>query len=348
MEYSLKEEPDLFLMAGDIFDKKSPSNESRVFLIREVRKLSEAGINVVAIGGNHDMPRTPGATSMAIDALSGAGLATVFSSTEVQSEAFRFDGKSVVVSGRSYLTQSENQNPMRGVTVDKGADYNIFMVHGSLQGLGVRPNTPEMAAQNPFYAQDIPDGVDYLAMGHFHNSFERAHGRCRIVNPGSVERLDWSEFDDKKAFAWVDMNESGADVDFIPLEMRPMESSSLSLNRNAGDLTKVVREHLAQSRDPEKLFRLGLEGSLNKDEFSKLNFGDLLNYARDAFFDFDLVRDGLSVEGERIFLGRVDSPEHAFAKRLEGLIAKSASDEERRFLGDVKEAGMILLEEAAE
>src|SRR5206468_496503 len=148
VEYSLKEEPDLFLMAGDIFDKKSPSNESRVFLIREVRKLSEAGINVVAIGGNHDMPRTPGATSMA------------------------------------------------------------------------------------FYAQDIPDGVDYLAMGHFHNSFERAHGRCRIVNPGSVERLDWSEFDDRKVFAWVDMNESGADVDFIPLEMRPMESSSLSLNRN--------------------------------------------------------------------------------------------------------------------
>ena len=348
MEYSLKEEPDLFLMAGDIFDKKSPSNESRVFLIREVRKLSEAGINVVAIGGNHDMPRTPGATSMAIDALSGAGLATVFSSTEVQSQAFRFDGKSVVVSGRSYLTQSENQNPMRGVTVDKGADYNIFMVHGSLLGLDVRPNTPETAAQNPFYAQDIPDGVDYLAMGHFHNSFERAHGRCRIVNPGSVERLDWSEFDDKKAFAWVEMNESGADVDFIPLEMRPMESSSLSLNREAGDLTEVVREHLAQSRDPEKLFRLGLEGSLNKDEFSKLNFGDLLNYARDAFFDFDLVRDGLSVEGERIFLGRVDSPEQAFAKRLEGLIAKSASDEERRFLWDVKEAGMILLEEAAE
>ena len=288
MEYSLKEEPDLFLMAGDIFDKKSPSNESRVFLIREVRKLSEAGINVVAIGGNHDMPRTPGATSMAIDALSGAGLATVLSSTEVQSQAFRFDGKSVVVSGRSYLTQSENQNPLRGVTVDKGADYNIFMVHGSLQGLGVRPNTPEMAAQNPFYAQDIPDGVDYLAMGHFHNSFERSHGRCRIVNPGSVERLDWSEIEDKKGFVWVDMNESGADVDFIP------------------------------------------------------------NYARDAFFDFDLVRDGLSVEGERIFLGRVDSPEHAFAKRLEGLIAKSASDEERRFLWDVKEAGMILLEEAAE
>src|SRR3989442_10314710 len=190
-----------------------------------------------------------------------------------------------------------------------------------------------MAAQNPFYAQDIPDGVDYLAMGHFHNSFERSPGRCRIVNPGSVERLDWSEFDDKKVFAWVDLNESGADVDFIPLEMRPMESSSLSLNREAGDLTKVVREHLAQSRDPEKLFRLGLEGSLNKDEFSKLNFGDLLNFARDAFFDFDLVRDGLSVEGERIFLGRVDSTGNSFAKRIVLMMEQRASDEEGRLLG---------------
>src|SRR2546425_4754870 len=63
VEYSLKEEPDLFLMAGDIFDKKSPSNESRVFLFREARKLTEAGTNAVAIGAIKALPETLGPTT---------------------------------------------------------------------------------------------------------------------------------------------------------------------------------------------------------------------------------------------------------------------------------------------
>lgn len=347
VEFALKEKPDLFLVAGDTFDRVSPSNQSRVFLIREVRKLSEAGIHVFIIGGNHDVPRTPGISTMAIDTLSSAGLATVFSTAEVETQVVNIDGREAQVSGRSYLTQSEQQNPLRGVVLKGQADYSIYMVHGSLLGLDVRPSSPEVMTHNPFYADDVPKGVDYLAAGHYHNFYERDYRGCKIVNPGSIERLNWNELSEKKCFAWVEMNGSEVRVESIPLTMRPMESQSLVLN-DAVDLTKVVTDYLTEYRDLGKIFRLGLVGKLSRAVYSKLDLGKVFEFGRNSFFEFDLDRQELMVEGERVFLGKVDNPIEAYRKRLDVLNARAESEDERQLLAEVKEVGVKLLEEARE
>lgn len=348
VDFGLKEKPDLFLMAGDIFHTVSPSNLSRLSLVRLVRKLSDAGIKVFVIGGNHDMPKTPGMSTMAIDVLSGAGLATVFSTPEVQSQVMRVDGSTIQVSGRSYLAQFQRQNPLRGVSLKENADYNIFMVHGSLLGLDVRPTSPDVMTHNPFYAEDIPNGVDYLALGHFHNPFERDYKGCKIVNPGSLERLDWSELSDKKGFAWVEINRDSIKVEHVALPMRPMESQSLALNSSSDDLTRDILSHMTERRDETKIFKLALTGTLSREQYAKIAMNRIYDMGRNSFFDFDLVRDDLDVGGEKIFFGRVENPVEAFQKRIDGLIGKSESETERRLLADVKDAGNRFLESVKE
>ena len=54
VDLALKEQVDLVLIAGDTFDSNKPSPASQLFLARQVKRLTDAQIQVVMIFGNHD------------------------------------------------------------------------------------------------------------------------------------------------------------------------------------------------------------------------------------------------------------------------------------------------------
>ena len=351
VDYALKNRPDLFLMTGDIFDRVSPSNAARILVTQKIRQLKEAGISVFIIGGNHDVPKL-GSQHLAIDLLSSAGLATVFSkSDEFGRRILQIDGKSVCVIGKSYYSQVEGQNPLRGLKIPIEGDYNLLLIHGSLQGLNVVSSVPEMASQNPFRPEDIKVGVNYLALGHFHNHYERDHEGCKIVNPGSMEKLSWAEMNDEKGFVWAELNGSEASSEFIRLETRPMEKYILNLSKNedySPTLKDYVIDYIVSQSDPIKIARLFLQGQITQQQYSELKINEIVQATREAFFHLGFDRTELDVEGfGRVFVERVENPVEAFVKRLDELISSAGTDEEkRRRLEQVKELGRKYLEEA--
>jgi DNA repair exonuclease SbcCD nuclease subunit len=350
VDYALKNRPDLFLITGDVFDRNSPSNSARVFVTERVRQLREAGIRVFIIGGNHDVPKF-GSQHLAIDVLASAGLATVFSKSDaIEKQVLEVNGKRVCVAGKSYFSRFESENPLRGCTIPIEGHYNILMIHGSLQGLNVVSSIPEIAFQNPFRPGDIAPGLSYLALGHFHNHFDRAHNGCRIVNPGSIERLSWGELNDEKGFVWAELNGSDASLEFIRLETRPMQDYTLELS-TTGDyppnLKDYLIDYLHRQSDAVKLARLHLKGQITQEQYRQLKLSEIYEATRDMFFHLDVRHGELYVEGlGRVFMERVDNPIEAFTKRLDILIAEANSEEKRRQLEQVKELGRKYLEEA--
>jgi DNA repair exonuclease SbcCD nuclease subunit len=352
VEYALKNKPDLFLIAGDVFDRISPTNASRVFLTQRIRQLKDSGISVFIIGGNHDVPKFGVSPSLAVDVLSSAGLTTVFSrSDQIEKQTIRVDGHNVCVSGRSYNAQFEGANPLKGAVVPLDGEYNILMIHGSLQGLNVAPSSPEMANQNPFLADDIKKGLNYLALGHFHNHFDREHKGCTIINPGSLEKLSWTEMNDEKGFAWTELHGSEADVEFIKLDTRPMETKELSLTKDKS-YSPSIKDHiikfLSTLSNEEKILKLNLKGLISQEQYNQLKISEILGACRDMFFNLIPDRSQLEVEGYgRIFLERVDNPVTAFSKRLDSLMADtSLTDEKKELLEKVKQLGIRYLEAA--
>jgi len=350
VEYALKNKPDLFLITGDVFDRNSPSNSARVFVTERVRQLSEAGIRVFLIGGNHDVPKF-GSQHLAIDVLASAGLATVFSGSDaIAKQIVEINGRKVCVAGKSYFTRFESENPLRGYKIPIEGDYNILMIHASLQGLNVVSSIPEMAFQNPFRPGDIAKGLNYLALGHFHNHFEREHEGCRIVNPGSIERLSWGELNDEKGFVWAELDGSDASLEFIRLETRPMEEYTLDLSTNGDyppNLKDYLIEYLHKQSNPVKLARLNLRGQITQEQYRQLKLNEIYEATRDSFFHLNVRHGELYVEGfGRVFMERVDNPIEAFTKRLDSLISEASSEEKRRQLEQVKELGRKYLEEA--
>lgn len=347
IEFALKDKPDLFLITGDVFDRISPSNYARVFLTQKIKRLNDSGIKIFIIGGNHDVPKVGQSSHLAVDVLRYAGLATVFSSSEIiQKEVLSLEGKSVCISGKSYFPQFENTNPLQNIKVPLEGQYNILIIHGSLQGLNVITSVPEMANQNPFHADDIPIGLNHLALGHFHNYFVRDYENCKIVNTGSIEKLTWSEINDDKGFAWIELNGSESKCDFLKLPTRKMENLELELSNDIANVKDYVMEYLKNYFDPEKIVRLNLKGELSQDQYGKLKINEIYNACKDSFFVLDLRKSELEIEGYgRTFFEKIDSPMDAFSKRLDMLIQKTGEDEEnKKFLEEVKRNGIKYLE----
>ena len=351
VDYALKNKPDLFLMTGDIFDRVSPGNAARILVTERVRQLKEAGISVFLIGGNHDVPKL-GSQHLAIDVLSSARLATVFSrSDEFESRVLQVNGKSVCVAGKSYFTQVESQNPLRGHTIPIEGDYNLVMIHGSLQGLDVVSSVPEMVSQNPFRPEDIRTGLNYMALGHFHNYYERDHERCKIVNPGSMEKLSWAEMNDEKGFVWAELHGSDISTEFVKLDTRPMEKHTLHLSKDerySPNLKEYLINYIESKSDPARIARLFLQGLITQEQYNELKINEIVQATREAFFHLGFDRTDLEVEGfGRVFVERVENPVEAYVRRLEELITEAAMDEEERHrLEQVRELGRKYLEEA--
>jgi exonuclease SbcD len=350
VEYAIKNKPDLFLISGDVFDRYSPSNSARVFVTQRVRQLKEAGIQVFIVGGNHDVPKF-GSQHLAVDVLASAGLATVFSKSDaMEKQVVEINGRKVCVAGKSYFSRFESENPLHGCKIPIEGDYNILMIHASLQGLNVVSSIPEMAFQNPFRPGDIAQGLNYLALGHFHNHFEREHEGCKIVNPGSIEKLSWGELNDEKGFVWAELDGSDASLEFIRLETRPMEEYTLDLSTTGEyppNLKDYLIDYLHKQSNPAKLTRLDLRGQITQEQYRQLKLNEIYEATREDFFTLNVRHGELYVEGfGRVFMERVDNPIESFTKRLDILIAEASSEEKRRQLEQVKELGRKYLEEA--
>ncbi|HVB66120.1 MAG TPA: exonuclease SbcCD subunit D [Candidatus Acidoferrales bacterium] len=345
VDFALKEKPDLFLISGDVFDRVNPSNEARSFLTSQIRKLKDKNIEVVINGGNHDVPKI-GSEAMAIDTLQSAGLATVFSdSINFQEKKINVDGKIVQVVGKSYNTKNQAQNPFANYNIEKDGKYVVCLIHGSLIGLNVAPVNLIDSHYNPFGSNDIDPSIDYLALGHYHNQFTRKVNTTLICNPGSIEKLNWSEENDAKGFAFVELGESSRQVDMIPLSSRNRKTIEVSLDREIPDINQHIIELIAKTGDSESLLRIMIKGLITQEQEKTRRMDLLAREVNQHYFHVDW-NSTLEIEGlGNVFLGKMDNSKEAFEKHLDNLISECNNATQIQFLENAKNRGMRYLEE---
>lgn len=335
---AIKERCSLFLITGDIFDRVNPSNAARSYLVSEIKRLKDHNVETFLIGGNHDVPKL-GNYTLAIEILKSAGLSTVFSnSLNFQEKIISVSGKTIQIIGKSYYSNDQSQNPFRNFSVDKKG-IQICLIHGSLLGMNVAPNNPFDSSYNPFGTSDIPPSVDYLALGHYHNHFERKTEKTTVCNPGSIDRLTWSEASDKKGFAYVELNSDSSSLSFIPLKTREFRLLELTVDKDITDIHDFIIKHITDYQNPEDILRLSIRGDITREQQRNLRIGQLIEASNQLFFHSDFNFD-LTLEGYgKIFLDKMVSPLDAYEKHLEDQIKSSSSQEQRQFLERAKMVG---------
>jgi exonuclease SbcD len=169
----LDEDIDALLIAGDLYDGEQTSIKTAGFLSGELRRLSEAGVYVCIIRGNHD------ARAKITDKLDLPEKVKNFGARTAETLVIENqNGPTIAINGLSFPNRHVPENLLRKYPSPTNDAVNIGMLHTSLAGADGHD------VYAPCSVQELIDhGYDYWALGHIHK--RQVHSeKPFVVMPG--------------------------------------------------------------------------------------------------------------------------------------------------------------------
>jgi DNA repair protein SbcD/Mre11 len=260
-------QPDVVLIAGDLFHSVRPTNAAILDAFNQLRRL-RAGLPqapIVLIGGNHDTPRS-------------VETGTILKLFEA------IDGIAAVPQESRYLTlerldlsllcvpYAATVGPRPAFVPEGKAKHNVLLLHGRLAGLLPGDEWWYDHATAPIEPRELsPERWDYVALGHYHV----AHAvRANVWYAGALEYVSpnpWGELKDEaaegrpgqKGWLLVELGASprrGARVQFRPVrlarqvvDLEPIEGAGAApaeldrlLGERVGDIPGGMDEQIVR------------------------------------------------------------------------------------------------------
>lgn len=262
IDTALKQEADAVIIAGDIYDKSVPPAEAVEVFDWFITELSQKGIKIYAVSGNHDSPQRI-AFGSGIMSKSGVYFSGVYNG---KVEKYVFEDKYGKVN--IYLLPFIKPANVKRYYEDKEiTDYNSAL-KTVLENTPINENDRNVIVAHQFVtgaqrsdSEEISVGgidnvdaslfktFDYTALGHIHGP--QSMGK-NIIYSGSPLKYSFSEINQKKAMVIVDLNEKGSvvinKIPFVPLhDMREVKgyydqitSRANYINTKTDDYIKIV------------------------------------------------------------------------------------------------------------
>src|SRR5690349_15468229 len=244
VEIARAEQPDLVIIAGDLYDTAAPSPDAVRVVTRALSALRQTGAAVVAIGGNHD-------NGQALDALrpwaEAAGITLrgsvrdkpddlILTGTTAGGERWRLAALPFL--SQRYAVRAVEMYDLTAAEASQTyADHiarliarlaegfsepgvvNLVTAHltviGASAGGGEREAHTVMGYAVP--ATVFPPGTHYVALGHLHRS-QSVIGPCPVRYCGSPLAIDFGEEENVSSVAIVEVSaEKAAQVRDVPV-----------------------------------------------------------------------------------------------------------------------------------
>ncbi len=218
------------LVAGDLFDSRAPAPEADAILVETLVHLHEAGIPLVAIGGNHDSAqrleafaplyaavgativgnvRRPDAGGVVELAARGGGTTALIACVPfVPERKFATTAALFDAPESWYATYADGMGNLLGAFAEsfRPDRVNVLLAHlyadGSLLGGGEREVT--VGLEYAVSPARLPATASYLALGHIHRPQRVAGSAAPGRYSGSLLQLDFGETEQQKSVAIVE------------------------------------------------------------------------------------------------------------------------------------------------
>ncbi|NYT11538.1 MAG: exonuclease SbcCD subunit D [Methanomassiliicoccales archaeon] len=302
----LELKPDAVLHSGDLFDSVRPTNRALTFTLDQLIRLTEAGIPVVVIAGNHSTPRLreTGSVMRIFDHI--RDVHPVYCGRLEHIEI-----GDMIIHAMPHTEGDNLHHQLQLLKPSRQRKYDVAMLHGGIVGLGVfkMDEFNEQLINSSYLRPDF----DYIALGHFHEYSVVMDNACYS---GSTERFSFSEARQKKGFLEVDLEKRSRI--FHELQTRPMLDLG-PLDANKMDHSSLQKEivDLLESRELQgKIVRLVVR-NIPSSSYRALDFHHIEQLSSGAMhFErrFEMKQDGISVQWTS---SKIDSLEHEFVTFLE-------------------------------
>ncbi len=298
---------DLVVFAGDTFDSHRPENGLVGFFRTQMARLDQAGIPVVLVPGNHDAYYYPDSVWRAHQF---PGVTLITSPNIGEPMKLDIKGTAVYIYGMTYqptLSKGPFDNFKR--TDDPGV--HMALIHGALM------HAPQWAVHSDHCPLDPEKlgstGMDYIALGHYHQFSETNAQGIPVVYPGTFEGVTMSEVDDRYLVT-VTFDDNNVHIEKQPFQFRTIQDLVVDLISWEESGTEQVIHHLTELlTNPEGIYQIKVRGS-TKDV---VDFQDVRDRTSKNCFFLNLIDDTSLLDGDTIKrIAKETSVRGAFVQRI--------------------------------
>ncbi len=291
IETALDRDIHLAVFAGDAYKTRDPRQTDQREFAACIRHLTERGIPVVMLAGNHDMPSVRGRAN-AVEIYRTLGVSGVHVVHKPELTVIQTKVGPVRIATMPYLMKglSVAREEFQGKTLDESrllmeAKYvdwlgdmadqireandaiptilvGHFWVNGARLSSWQQGYFNDMEPKVPLAALTDP-AFDYVALGHIHKHQDlNPHEQPHVVYCGSPDRIDFGEKDEEKGFVLVNLRKGDSDYEFIPVTgSRPM--LDIQVDADCDDPTErivaEIKRHSLRNAIVKVSYKIGQE-----------------------------------------------------------------------------------------
>ena len=265
LELTDREKPDAVVIAGDVYDRSAPSGDAVELLSRMLTGLSDRGVPVMMVAGNHDSAQRL-AFAGPLLARQGVHISRpLFDSHQLERVTLRDEWGPVTFWLMPYVYPAliaralgedfrDYDSAVRALLCRQEADFserNVLIAHQNVTAGGVeaeRGGSESMVGGVGQVDHRCFDGFDYVALGHIHAAY--SVGRESVRYAGSPLCYHFNELrQPEKGPVLVELGEKGAPVGIRVLKIAPLHP----MRELRGTLEELRAAELAFPREGEYL-----------------------------------------------------------------------------------------------
>ena len=353
IDYGLEHEVDLVIFAGDAYKRRNPNPTYQRAFARRIKRLADAGVPVVLLVGNHDLP-TMVQKASSVDIFRTLDVPNVIVGRVEEVHRIETRHGPVQVATVPYPVRQRllAHDEYRGLSIEQLDEALRRIVSDNIRALAQQldPDIPAVLAahltvsgatfgseRSVMIGRDavvlksaLADPAwDYVALGHIHKHQSLNDGGYPpVVYAGSLERIDFGEEKQPKGFCWVELARGETTWKFVEVDARRFVTVRADV-REALNPLMALQQTIAPYDLREAVVRLIVH--MRADQEPLVRDRDVRALLSDAYFVAGIVRE---VEREaRVRLGSL-APEEMSDRELlaKYLEAKNTPPERVRVL----------------
>ncbi len=349
IDYGLEREVDLVIFAGDAYKRRNPSPTYQRAFARRVKRLADAGVPVVLLVGNHDLPAMVQRAS-SVDIFRTLDVPNVVVGRVEDIHHIETRRGPVQVATVPYPVRQRllAHDEYRGLSIEQLDEALQRMVTDNIHALAAKltPDVPAVltahltvsgatfgSERSVMIGRDavilksaLADPAwDYIALGHVHKHQSLNDGGYPpVVYAGSLERIDFGEEGQPKGFCWVELARGETEWEFVEVDARPFVTVRADV-RQALNPLMALQQAVAAHDLQGAVVRLILR--LRADQEPLVRDRDVRGLLSDAYFVGGINRE---VEREaRVRLGSLAPEEMTDRELLAKYLETKNTDPER-------------------
>lgn len=263
--------PDAVIHAGDVFHHVRPKIKPLVVFQKGLERLTDKGIPVIVISGNHDAPKSYSLTSpfRLFDRMRDVHISQRYQYERFEVGDSSFHCIPFCLEPQDYLAEFEK--------IERSG-RDVLIMHGLVESL--RNKKMRSVGEHELKDSLLKSDFDYIALGHFHGQTQIAENAWYS---GSVEYFNFGEAGDNKGMLFVDLEKGQAK----PVEVRPkymidhpgVDCSGMS----SEEIAEKIMDLCDREKIRDKMVRISLK-NVNREAYRSIDLSKLNRLGAPALF----------------------------------------------------------------